>query len=56
MIGELVEDAGNGNVRNPNGCKDGGTCHHDCRDGCFREKNCVPFSGSGLDDNWQLIE
>ena len=33
-------------------CKDGGKCHHSCTDGCFREKYCVPLSGSGLDDNW----
>lgn len=36
-------------------CADGGTCHHDCTDVCFR--NCpgfVPLSGSGLNDDWSI--
>jgi hypothetical protein len=37
-------------------CIDGGTCHHGCgeKGTCFREANCVPLSGSKLDDNWTL--
>lgn len=34
-------------------CKDGGTCHHDCRPGeCFRVRSCLPLSSSGLPDDW----
>lgn len=36
-------------------CRDGGKCHHHCQNGCFREKACVPLSGSGLDDHWHPI-
>lgn len=36
-------------------CIDGGTCHHDCKNKCFREKCCVPLSHSGLHDNWKQI-
>jgi len=53
-INQMLVDDGTG--RNPNGCKDSGTCHHNCTEGCFREKYCVPLSGSGFDDNWQKIE
>ena len=34
-------------------CKDGGVCHHFCKDGeCFREENCAPLSVSDLNDDW----
>ena len=33
-------------------CKDGGVCHHECIDDCFREKHCSPLSGSGLSFDW----
>ena len=37
-------------------CKDGGTCHHNCKEGeCYREQSCAPLSGSGYDDNWNEI-
>ena len=37
-------------------CKDGGTCHHNCKEGeCYREQSCVPLSDSGYDDNWNKI-
>ena len=39
-------------------CKDGGWCHHQCQKVCARqhELSCVPLSGSGLDDNWEIID
>ena len=55
MFDELVSEESHNIGRNPNGCKDGGKCHHDCRTGCFREKYCVPFSDSGLNDDWTEI-
>ena len=55
MIGSMMLEAGHNEGRNPDACKDGGKCHHDCRGGCFREKYCVPFSDGGLDDNWLPI-
>ena len=54
MFESLMSENSHNLNRNPNGCKDGGTCHHDCSAGCFREKYCVPFPDSGLDDNWEL--
>lgn len=26
-------------------CADGGTCHHHCKERCFRRECCTPFSG-----------
>jgi hypothetical protein len=25
-------------------CMDGGTCHHECKDKCFRRESCVPLT------------
>lgn len=33
-------------------CKDGGTCHHDCQEFCFREECCEPLTLSNLNWNW----
>lgn len=32
------------------GCPDGGACHHDCADSCWRVQTCAPLSASGWDD------
>lgn len=37
-------------------CADTGTCHHECKDQCFRKSCCVPLMISGLDDKWNPIE
>ncbi len=34
------------------GCPDGGTCHHDCKRGCFRVEQCAPLSGVFDGDAW----
>lgn len=34
------------------GCPDGGACHHQCPETCFRVKYCGPLSGVYPDDNW----
>lgn len=34
------------------GCPDGGTCHHNCQDKCFRVQCCGPLSGVYADDEW----
>ena len=31
------------------GCPDGGTCHHLCRDRCWRVRFCGPLSAYGSD-------
>ena len=31
-------------------CPDGGACHHDCAESCWRVSTCLPLSGSGWDD------
>lgn len=43
-------------LRDEGHCIDGGKCHHRCNKAgeCFREKSCHPFSGSGLDETWQV--
>lgn len=35
-------------------CKDGGKCHHECKEVCFRRdgNHCVPLTGSRLNDDW----
>ena len=33
-------------------CPDGGTCHHDCNDQCWRVGACGPLSGVYPDDDW----
>lgn len=37
-------------------CVDGGTCHHMCdpKGNCFRERGCLPLTGSKLNDDWTL--
>lgn len=37
-------------------CLDSGTCHHQCKDKCFRKNGCVPLgiAGSYLNDDWTL--
>lgn len=37
-------------------CIDGGKCHHRCdpKGECFRQRGCVPLSGSRLGDDWKL--
>lgn len=31
-------------------CPDGGHCHHECTDSCWRVHTCVPLTASGWDD------
>ena len=33
-------------------CKDGGVCHHECKQTCFRRLNCGALTGSGLNPDW----
>lgn len=33
-------------------CPDGGTCHHDCGDDCYRVENAAPLSGVFPGDRW----
>jgi hypothetical protein len=33
-------------------CPDGGTCHHNCADSCFRVGSCGPLSGVFPNDDW----
>lgn len=33
-------------------CPDGGTCHHDCGDVCWRVRTCGPLSGVFPGDRW----
>ncbi len=39
-------------------CVDGGVCHHDCLSNavgvCFRSRCCLPLTGSGFTDNWEI--
>lgn len=37
-------------------CPDGGTCHHFCKEECFRVKFCSPLSGVFKDDQWPKNE
>jgi hypothetical protein len=39
-------------VPEPVRCPDGGTCHHECRAGCFRATWCGPLSGVFPGDRW----
>lgn len=43
-------------LREAGHCIDGGRCHHACGETgkCFRQDGCVPLTGSGLTDDWQL--
>lgn len=39
-------------------CLDGGVCHHDCGPfpmPCFRQRNCLPLSSSGWNDQWEYV-
>ena len=36
----------------PEGCPDGGVCHHRCGTHCFRVLNCGPLSGVYDGDKW----
>lgn len=33
-------------------CRDGGACHHECTQTCFRRLNCGALTGSGLNPDW----
>lgn len=33
-------------------CPDGGVCHHDCKERCFRVETCEPLSGVYPDNVW----
>lgn len=33
-------------------CDDGGACHHNCENSCYRKEHCLPLSGSGLRADW----
>jgi hypothetical protein len=33
-------------------CPDGGACHHNCTDQCFRVRYCKPLSGVYPNDEW----
>jgi hypothetical protein len=34
------------------GCPDGGMCHHECREACFRVQYCGPLSNKYPGDTW----
>jgi hypothetical protein len=35
-------------------CPDGGTCHHECGESCFRVQSCGPLSGVYPGDTWPV--
>jgi hypothetical protein len=38
-------------------CGDGGTCHHQCGDRCFRRDGCSPLRISGISmEDWSYLD
>jgi len=47
---ELLEESSDAGKRKK--CPDGGTCHHECKDKCWRVSYCGPLSGVFPNDDW----
>lgn len=37
-------------------CPDGGTCHHECREPCWRRENAAPLAGVFPGDAWPGVD